>query len=69
MADYRAMYHKMMRATEQALHIIITAQRECEELYLQSDETAVNIVTTEKVMQNTEIKSNDNNKKKHSGLQ
>ena len=40
MPDYREMYLKMMRASEQALRILIKAQQECEEMYLSAaDET------------------------------
>ncbi len=38
MADYKQMYLTLMRATEEALRILIDAQRTCEELYLQSEE-------------------------------
>ena len=38
MADYRAMYLKMMNATEEAMEILINAQRECEELYMNAEE-------------------------------
>ena len=34
MADYRAMYLHMMRATERAIRILIAAQQDCEEMYL-----------------------------------
>lgn len=34
MPDYKKMYFKMLRASEKAMRIIIAAQRECEELYL-----------------------------------
>ena len=34
MADYKEMYLKMARASEQAVNILIKAQRECEELYI-----------------------------------
>ncbi len=37
MPDYKEMYFKMMRASEQATRILIEAQRECEELYLADD--------------------------------
>jgi hypothetical protein len=36
MPDYKEMYLKMFRASEQAANILIAAQRECEELYLSS---------------------------------
>ena len=32
--DYREMYLTLMRATEQAIRLLIEAQRKCEELYL-----------------------------------
>lgn len=33
MPDYKEMYIKMFRASEKALDIIISAQRDCEKLY------------------------------------
>ena len=36
MENYKEMYLKIMRATEKAINILIEAQRECEELYLQA---------------------------------
>lgn len=39
MADYKEMYRQLFRASEQAMNIIIKAQRECEEMYM-SDEKA-----------------------------
>lgn len=38
MTDYKELYLKMFRATESAMRILIEVQRECEELYLSSDE-------------------------------
>jgi hypothetical protein len=38
MADYRAMYLKMMNAAEEAMEILIKAQHECEELYMSAEE-------------------------------
>ena len=37
--DYKEMYLKMMRATEEAMKLLIQAQRECEEMYLAGEET------------------------------
>jgi hypothetical protein len=34
MPNYEEMYHIMMRATEEALRIIIEAQKNCEEMYI-----------------------------------
>ena len=36
--DYKEMYLKMVRATEEAMNILIRAQRECEEIYLDEGE-------------------------------
>ena len=36
--DYKEMYLKMVRATEEAVQILIRAQQECEELYLSATE-------------------------------
>ena len=38
MPDYREMYHRLFRASEEAIETLIRAQRECEELYLASPE-------------------------------
>lgn len=36
MPDYKEMYRKMVIASEAAINILIAAQRECEELYINS---------------------------------
>ncbi len=36
--DYKEMYLKMVRATEETMNILIRAQRECEEIYLDEEE-------------------------------
>ena len=41
MADYKAMYLKMMNAAEEAMEILIKAQRECEELYMSADDEPI----------------------------
>ena len=38
MPDYKEMYLKMFRASEEAINILIAAQRECEELYISQEE-------------------------------
>ena len=38
MADYKAMYLALFRASEEAVDLLIAAQRQCEELYLSSTE-------------------------------
>ena len=36
--DYEKMYLTLFRATEEAVDLLIAAQRECEELYVSSEE-------------------------------
>ena len=36
--DYKEMYLKMVRATEKAMDILIRAQQECEEMYIEQAE-------------------------------
>ncbi len=38
MPDYKEMYLKLFRASEDAVNLLISAQRECEELYLSAPE-------------------------------
>lgn len=38
MADYKQMYLKLLNATENAMEMLIAAQRQCEELYTQTEE-------------------------------
>ena len=41
MPDYKELYIKMMRASEQAIRILVKAQQECEEMYLSGPELTV----------------------------
>lgn len=34
--DYKTLYIKMLKASEEAIRILESAQRECEELYVES---------------------------------
>ena len=36
--DYKELYYKLFRATEDAIQLLIRAQEECEELYLAAEE-------------------------------
>ena len=38
MPDYKEMYLKLFRATEEAISCLIAAQRECEEMYINAPE-------------------------------
>ena len=44
MPDYKEMYLTMVRATEQAVGILIAAQRSCEELYLSQPEPELTLL-------------------------
>lgn len=37
MADYKQMYLKLLDATESAMEMLIAAQRQCEEIYIQTE--------------------------------
>ena len=45
MPDYKEMYLKLFRASEQAVNIIIDAQRECEEMFLSAPEPGVTVLS------------------------
>lgn len=45
--DYKEMYMKMMRASEAAINILIEAQRECEEMYLEATEPILDAIRQE----------------------
>ena len=45
MPDYEEMYSKMFRACEQAINILIAAQKECEECYISSPEPELTVVS------------------------
>ena len=38
MADYKKMYVTMVDAAEKAMELLIEAQRQCEELYIKTEE-------------------------------
>lgn len=44
MPDYKEMYLKLFRATEKAINELITAQQECEEIYLNTKETELKVL-------------------------
>lgn len=37
MPDYKEMYLKMVRASEAAIDMLVSAQRECEDMYIETD--------------------------------
>lgn len=46
--DYKEMYLKMVRASEQAIRILVEAQRECEELYMSQPESKLIVLKDKK---------------------
>lgn len=44
MPDYQKMYWTLFRATEEAVNLLIAAQRECEELYVSSEEPNITVL-------------------------
>jgi hypothetical protein len=45
MPDYKEMYLKLFRASEQAINILIKAQQECEELYIRQPDPDFSVIT------------------------
>lgn len=45
MPDYKELYFKMFRASEQAINILIAAQQECEELYIIEEKTELKVIS------------------------
>lgn len=45
MPNYKEMYLKLFRASEQAVNTLIAAQRECEELYISQPEPDLKVVS------------------------
>lgn len=48
MSDYKELYFKLFRATEDAIQILIAAQRDCEEGVLSSPESEITVLFSEK---------------------
>lgn len=44
MPDYKELYFKLFRASEQAINTLIHAQKECEELYLSDPEPELKLI-------------------------
>ena len=45
MPDYKEMYLHLMRETEKSIRILVEAQRECERMYLEAEETQFTLLT------------------------
>lgn len=44
MPEYKEMYLKIFRASEEAINILIAAQRECEEYYIDHPEPKLTVI-------------------------
>ena len=44
MPEYKKMYLTLFRASEDAINLLVKAQRECEELYLSSPEPELTVL-------------------------
>lgn len=55
MPDYKELYLKMFRTTEQAINLLIKTQKECEELYIASSESEEAKTTKMISFQETEV--------------
>ncbi len=42
--DYKEMYLKLFRASEDAVNLLVSAQRECEEMYISEPEAELKIL-------------------------
>jgi len=42
--DYKEMYLHLLRASEEAIRILVSAQQKCEELYLSASQEEINQV-------------------------
>ena len=47
MADYKDMYLTMLRASEDAISLLVSAQRKCEELYLSAPDPEITVLKPE----------------------
>ena len=45
MPDYKKMYLRLFHASEEAVNLLIAAQRECEELYVNAPEPELKVIT------------------------
>ena len=50
MADYKKMYYTMFWAAEEAINLLIAAQRECEELYISQPDAASDLPCPEDLL-------------------
>lgn len=49
MSDYKEMYLHMARETEKAVRLLVEAQRQCEELYINAPEADITLLPIGKI--------------------
>ncbi len=57
MPDYKEMYLTMVRASEDAMNILIEAQRKCEEMHISEEETPAAFLKVIKMERNEDSES------------
>jgi len=56
MADYKELYLKMFRASEEAINLLIAAQQACEELYISQPEVELKLLPSPSGTKNIEMR-------------
>lgn len=56
MPDYKEMYLKLLRATEDAINILVEAQQACEDLYISQPEPELTLLPLPKTAEDPEMK-------------
>ncbi|WP_312279021.1 hypothetical protein [Oscillibacter sp.] len=56
MADYKELYLKMFRASEEAINLLIAVQQTCEELYISQPEVELKIFPPSSETENAGIR-------------
>lgn len=52
MPDYKKMYLTLMRSTEKAINTLIDAQRECEEIYIETSDPELAVMKFKEKLEN-----------------
>ena len=48
MSNYKKMYLTLFKANQEAIELLIAAQRECEELYISAPEAEIKVLMSER---------------------
>jgi len=55
MSDYKELYLKMLRSSEEAINLLIAAQQACEELYINQPEMELKTLPSPSETESTEM--------------